>query len=109
MLNFCKKACNICDFNGNLKDLILLKGDVELLETPYGKTQIHPEGEHYARVAEVMEELPLYMESFLSDERYASIHYACKNIDRNCAYWKSIGECESNPIFMLGSCSPVCQ
>jgi hypothetical protein len=42
MLSFCEREhANICDFNGNLKEvLILMKGDVELLETPYGKTQI---------------------------------------------------------------------
>lgn len=121
MVNFCKKACNICDFQGNLADLILMKGDVELLETPYGKAQTIPQGgggallapDYYyysERTAEIVQETATYMETeFYARKEYAPVHFACKNMDRSCAYWKAIGECEANHIFMWINCSPVCQ
>jgi ShK domain-like len=110
MLNFCKKSCNICDFEGNLKDLILMRGDVELLETPYGKAQTIPDGPHAARTTEVIQETATYMDTdFFTKQEYAAVHYTCKNMDRSCAYWKAIGECEANHIFMWVNCAPVCQ
>lgn len=30
------------------------------------------------------------------------------DVNRNCAYWASIGECRANPNYMLGSCPNAC-
>jgi hypothetical protein len=111
MLHHCTKSCNICDFTGNLDDLIRMRGDVELLETPYGKTQAHPEGPYDAtRIEEIVQETAIYMDTkFYTQPQYAAVHHACKNMDRNCAHWKAMGECEANHIFMWINCSPVCQ
>jgi ShK domain-like len=111
MLNHCTKSCNICDFTGNLNDLIRMRGDVELLETPYGKAQLpYDDGPYATRIAEIVQETAIYMDTqFYTQSQYAAVHHACKNMDRNCAYWKAIGECEANHIFMWINCSPVCQ
>ena len=110
MVNFCKEACDICGFEGSLADLIKMKGDVELLETPYGKAQTHPGGEHSEKVAEVIQETTIYMETqVFQEEKYAGIRGICKNFERNCAYWTAIGECEASPTYMLTWCAPTCQ
>ena len=114
MLRHCPKSCNICDFDGNLDDLILMRGDRELLETPYGKTQsLEVDASTLFstdHLQHIVEEMSSYMESdFYAQSQYASIHYACKNMDRNCAYYKAMGECETNPARMLSLCAPVCQ
>ena len=33
---------------------------------------------------------------------------ACRNSEKLCSYWASIGECENNPSFMVTKCAPAC-
>jgi len=33
----------------------------------------------------------------------------CKNSNELCAFWSSIGECESNRVFMLTNCPAACR
>ena len=104
MLNFCKKSCNICDFQGDLNELIarkkklaLVAGDETLLETPYGMTQtpLEPGSEHSDAVAHVLAQTTEYMETVIfASAKYESLKHTCKNRDRNCAFWVAIGECE---------------
>ncbi|KAL3921747.1 MAG: hypothetical protein SGILL_002583 [Bacillariaceae sp.] len=32
----------------------------------------------------------------------------CADLDEGCAYWKEIGECENNPVFMTATCQATC-
>eukprot|EP00547_Thalassionema_nitzschioides_P018267 CAMPEP_0194252042 /NCGR_PEP_ID=MMETSP0158-20130606/26651_1 /TAXON_ID=33649 /ORGANISM="Thalassionema nitzschioides, Strain L26-B" /LENGTH=507 /DNA_ID=CAMNT_0038989341 /DNA_START=35 /DNA_END=1558 /DNA_ORIENTATION=- len=33
----------------------------------------------------------------------------CKNIDKSCLFWASIGECKTNSQYMTTMCAPACQ
>jgi hypothetical protein len=102
-------------------------GDVELLETPYGKTQNHRlDGEtseddtlpsssssgqrRTSTVTKVLERMISYMENeVLVDPRYESVRKICKNMERDCAIWAARGECEMNAPYMQLWCAPVCR
>lgn len=87
-----------------------MKGDEELLQTPYGKAQTRVEGEHKEAVATIIDETIQYMETkVFVDEQYANTRHICKNMDRSCAYWKANGECEARETYMMGMCAPTCQ
>jgi hypothetical protein len=104
MLNFCKKSCAICDFVGDLNELIQTKkrmaevgGDERLLETPYGmkQTPIEAGSEYGDAVAQVLAQSTEYMETVIfADAKYESLKHTCKNRDRSCVFWAAIGECE---------------
>ena len=93
---------------GNLTELIILRrrlhevgGDETLLETPYGMKQSESGPEYADQVKQVEEEMINYMERVINnDEKYKSLKDSCRNRDRSCFYWASIGECEKNPEYM---------
>jgi hypothetical protein len=101
MLNFCKQSCNICDFSGDLTELIVLKkrldevgGDETLLETPYGMKQLEAFG-HEEEIVGIIATTAEYMERVIfTDERYADMKHKCKDRNHQCAFWKLVGECE---------------
>jgi len=106
MINFSKQACDFCGFEGSIAELIRMKGDVELLESPYGKTHTHSDGEHSAEVAENLQKTTIYMETQVyQEDQYASVRSISENMDRNCAYWKAIRECEARSTYMLQCCA----
>jgi ShK domain-like len=125
MVNFCKEACQICDYKGSLKDLIDMIGDVELLETPYGKAQNYPSEDEVepvvggevkedttttSKVGKVMERMVTYMETeVFVDPRHESVRKICKNVERDCAIWAARGECELNAPYMQLWCAPICR
>lgn len=87
-----------------------MKGDRELLDTPYGKIQTRVDTEHKDATNRIIDETIRYMEEeVFIDEQYATTRHICKNMDRSCAYWKAVGECENSETFMLGTCGPTCQ
>jgi hypothetical protein len=93
---------------GNLTELIILRrrlhevgGDETLLETPYGMKQSELGPEYADQVKQVEEEMINYMERVINnDEKYKSLKDSCRNRDRSCFFWVSIGECEKNPEYM---------
>lgn len=118
MLNFCIKSCQICDYTGNLTELIHLKkqltlvgGDETLLQTPYGMTQHMSFGdEHEDAVNQVMANMTDYMEGIIFvDPAFENVKLTCKNRHVNCAFWVAIGECEANPAYMQKMCAPSCR
>jgi len=110
MVNFCLKACNICDFDGNVTELILLKGNVAYLETPYGRKQTLEVVGYTDKIATEMEEMVKYMEETVyKEDKYSKARVICKNLNVNCLHWKASGECEKNPQYMSGECAPACQ
>ena len=104
MLNFCKKSCKICDFEGDLNELSERKkrlaqvgGDETLLETPYGmkQTPIEPGTEYSDAAAQIIAQSTEYMETIIfTNTKYESLKHTCKNRDRSCVFWAAIGECE---------------
>jgi prolyl 4-hydroxylase len=51
-----------------------------------------------------------YFENVLKpDSKFETLVRECRNEHESCAFWASLGECESNPNFMNVSCGPVCQ
>jgi len=119
MLNFCKRSCDICDYEGELSELIglrgklhLVGGDETLLENPYGMNQnrwaIEIEGKSYK---ETLRQTAHYMNTIIFKDviKYESIVHTCKNRHRSCAHWTTIGECENNPTYMQKMCAPSCR
>lgn len=120
MLNFCKKSCEICDFDGDLGELVVLKGrldqvggDETLLENPYGMNQTfwNNNNDGSPSYEDTLKQTSHYMETIIfQDPKYEStIRHTCKNRHRSCAKWTTIGECEENPTYMQKQCAPSCR
>jgi hypothetical protein len=78
-------------------------GDETLLETPYGVTQ-DVSASVKEQVSEVISNSTFYMDNLIfAKEKYAAVKKTCKNRHRQCAYWKTLGECEkvSSCVFRL--------
>lgn len=103
MLSNCRKSCNTCDVLDPAEMTALVRrrselhevgGDETLLETPYGVTQDVSESVK-EQVSEVITNFTFYMENLIfTQEKYAAVKKTCKNRHRQCAYWKTLGECE---------------
>lgn len=50
-----------------------------------------------------------YMHQIREDPQYAKVVGMCRNQHTSCAFWASLGECDSNPGYMRTNCAPVCQ
>ena len=67
------------------------------------------EGPKTAQTMERIKAMTAYMrQTVFRDESMQHVKRVCQNRDRLCAFWASIGECESNPAFMKLSCAPAC-
>ncbi len=40
---------------------------------------------------------------------FTTTHFCSKNNHDLCAFWTSVGECDSNRIFMQDNCAAACQ
>eukprot|EP00594_Rhizosolenia_setigera_P004021 CAMPEP_0178947490 /NCGR_PEP_ID=MMETSP0789-20121207/4885_1 /TAXON_ID=3005 /ORGANISM="Rhizosolenia setigera, Strain CCMP 1694" /LENGTH=206 /DNA_ID=CAMNT_0020627629 /DNA_START=55 /DNA_END=672 /DNA_ORIENTATION=+ len=45
----------------------------------------------------------------MGNSAYKDIRGQCKNYNELCAFWTSVGECESNRGFMLSNCAASCR
>eukprot|EP00540_Astrosyne_radiata_P022186 CAMPEP_0116863764 /NCGR_PEP_ID=MMETSP0418-20121206/24420_1 /TAXON_ID=1158023 /ORGANISM="Astrosyne radiata, Strain 13vi08-1A" /LENGTH=128 /DNA_ID=CAMNT_0004498855 /DNA_START=197 /DNA_END=583 /DNA_ORIENTATION=- len=50
-----------------------------------------------------------FLNEVLAKSEYEGIRNRCRNLNELCAFWASVGECESNRIFMLGNCAAACR
>eukprot|EP00545_Synedropsis_sp_CCMP1620_P004966 CAMPEP_0119007782 /NCGR_PEP_ID=MMETSP1176-20130426/3245_1 /TAXON_ID=265551 /ORGANISM="Synedropsis recta cf, Strain CCMP1620" /LENGTH=459 /DNA_ID=CAMNT_0006959997 /DNA_START=21 /DNA_END=1400 /DNA_ORIENTATION=- len=118
MLRNCRKSCNTCsvvDHDAMMAlvdrrtELYEVGGDETLLETPYGiEQQVDSSLKH--EIGQIVLNFTFYMEHLIfAKEEYAAVKKTCKNRHRMCAYWKHLGECEKNPVYMTKECAPTCE
>mmetsp|Transcript_34895 Transcript_34895/g.49514 ORF Transcript_34895/g.49514 Transcript_34895/m.49514 type:complete len:154 (+) Transcript_34895:108-569(+) len=67
----------------------------------------YSEREAVSQVLLKMEEY--FVNEVLSKSDYENVRERCRNNNRLCAFWASVGECESNRIFMLDNCAAACR
>uniref|UniRef100_A0A6U3TZM8 ShKT domain-containing protein n=1 Tax=Ditylum brightwellii TaxID=49249 RepID=A0A6U3TZM8_9STRA len=61
-------------------------------------------------VRHILRQMENYFQNeVLSKPQYESVRGRCKNMNELCAFWASVGECESNRGFMLTNCAASCR
>ena len=66
--------------------------------------------EEIMKAQEVLMEMIRYIdEEVMSRSEYEHVRESCKNEHELCAFWTSIGECDSNRKFMLQNCAAACR
>jgi len=120
MLRSCRLSCDTCDLDGaKMNDRIKynqrlhhVNGDETLLEDTHGKLQKYggDDPTESAAVQQVVADMSDYMTTvvFADAKKYKDVMHSCKNRHELCAYWKTIGECESNTNFMQKQCAVAC-
>ncbi|KAL9190293.1 hypothetical protein ACHAXT_007504 [Thalassiosira profunda] len=62
------------------------------------------------RIRNVLRRMYHYFEEeVLSRSEYEHVRGKCKNDHELCAFWTSVGECETNRGFMLDNCPAACR
>jgi len=62
------------------------------------------------RITDVMGKMHEYfVDEVLSRPEYAHVRNKCKNNHDLCAFWTSVGECETNRNFMQDNCAAACR
>mmetsp|Transcript_16857 Transcript_16857/g.26323 ORF Transcript_16857/g.26323 Transcript_16857/m.26323 type:complete len:135 (-) Transcript_16857:1005-1409(-) len=62
------------------------------------------------RIVDVIDRMHDYLaEEVMSRPEYVHVRTKCKNNHDLCAFWTSVGECETNRIFMQDNCAAACQ
>jgi hypothetical protein len=63
-----------------------------------------------AAIREILERMDEYfVKEVLSLPEYGYARTRCKNSNELCAFWSSVGECETNRVFMLTNCPAACR
>lgn len=63
-----------------------------------------------AGVHEVIERMDRYFhDEVWSKPEYEHVRGRCQNVNELCAFWASVGECETNRWFMLSNCAAACR
>jgi ShK domain-like len=63
-----------------------------------------------AAIREVLRRMDEYfLREVLALPEYAYARSRCKNSNELCAFWSSVGECETNRVFMLTNCPAACR
>mmetsp|Transcript_28891 Transcript_28891/g.32407 ORF Transcript_28891/g.32407 Transcript_28891/m.32407 type:complete len:150 (+) Transcript_28891:37-486(+) len=61
-------------------------------------------------VRDVLKHMDRYFfHEVLALPEYEYARSRCKNSNELCAFWSSVGECESNRVFMLTNCPAACR
>lgn len=83
--------------------------DFDLLDLGVEQT-VSGTTEETQKVKEVIKKMEDYfMEEVLAKPEYAPIRGKCLNRERLCAFWASVGECDSNRPFMIAQCTAACR
>lgn len=63
-----------------------------------------------AAIREVLQRMDEYfLNEVLALPEYSYARHRCKNSNELCAFWSSVGECETNRVFMLSNCPAACR
>mmetsp|Transcript_17160 Transcript_17160/g.25414 ORF Transcript_17160/g.25414 Transcript_17160/m.25414 type:complete len:143 (-) Transcript_17160:154-582(-) len=63
-----------------------------------------------AAIRLVLDEMNLYLrEEVHVKPEYESIRSNCINMSDLCAFWTTVGECDSNRNFMMNTCAAACR
>mmetsp|Transcript_52385 Transcript_52385/g.126783 ORF Transcript_52385/g.126783 Transcript_52385/m.126783 type:complete len:186 (+) Transcript_52385:157-714(+) len=61
-------------------------------------------------IRDVLHQMDMYFfEEVLAFPEYSYARSRCKNSNELCAFWASVGECETNRVFMLSNCPAACR
>lgn len=62
------------------------------------------------RIRNVLRKMyPYFDDEVLTRSEYEHVRGRCKNEHELCAFWTSVGECETNRGFMLENCAAACR
>jgi len=62
------------------------------------------------RITDVINRMQDYLAAeVMSRPEYVHVRKKCKNNHDLCAFWTSVGECETNRVFMQDNCAAACQ
>lgn len=80
-------------------------------QTTIGVAQLSGgEDEEKERTNEVLTEMVKYLrEVVLVQKGYKNMYRQCVNTHELCAFWASLGECDSNPNYMSSGCMLACK
>ncbi|KAL7560327.1 hypothetical protein ACA910_020251 [Epithemia clementina (nom. ined.)] len=126
----CFKTCGHC--GSRIRSLAILdpenqdklinhhipRGDVSKVKmadgvnSDYGVWQrvVYTEDVHRSATLQRARQVAAYMDELaLAEQQGRAQHIQqCRNLNHDCLYWAVLGECDSNPKFMLVNCGPAC-
>lgn len=71
--------------------------EADMLGSDMGEPQVI-DSYNEKEILERITQARLYMQqTVMTDEKFAKVRSLCKNVNSQCAFWASIGECENNP------------
>jgi hypothetical protein len=64
---------------------------------------------HETAIRDWFEQTVNYLEEVVMvEDRFRSVRDICQNLQTDCVYWATIGECDNNYDYMIEQCAPVC-
>lgn len=105
------KAEHLCVDTGN-DSFVCTEGSQLIREkSDFGVPQrIDGTEEEKRQIREVIEKTSEYFfNEVLVMPEYEHVRTACKNNNELCAFWTSVGECETNRVFMMSNCAAACR
>jgi hypothetical protein len=93
------------------KDVLEMRARHDEVSINVGVTQrIDGSDSEKQAVRDVLKHMDNYFfHEVLALPEYEFARFRCKNSNELCAFWSSVGECESNRIFMLTNCPAACR
>ena len=111
MHSACALSCGTCPEPFDLSD-----EEQKLLELvqEYGVPQKANDASERLATLQRIKETIVYMKNFVHRENPTHTMSKktieeCRNRDKLCAFWATIGECDVNPSYMATTCAPSCQ
>ena len=49
-----------------------------------------------------------YMDTVKKDKKFHGVRGICLNRHEDCTFWASLGQCDTNPVYMKINCAPAC-
>lgn len=106
-------VCTVIDISDGKTSTATTQNDggEGLVEIDYGMQQVvtgNPQ--EIATIKKVIKKMEDYMKSVVvPNKRYPGLLNRCKNFNQLCAFWTSLGECDTNRRFMFTQCAASCR